>query len=541
MRTCIHRCLAAIFLLFSGPLLGQSVTLVKDISPGPISSGPIFIGELAGRLIFSAQADSIGAEPWITDGTPEGTFMLADIYTEALWQGSFPDKGITYNGHFYFYAYTETQFGKELWRTDGTVQGTELFLNVVPGEGDFMPNPYDPAMLIFNDLLYFFGRHPDGTQTTALWRTDGTAGGTGIVSGALSIGTQPSSLVVHGSHLYFTARAFPSGVTLYRMDATGTLEQILHLPGLGARIGHLVPALSGLYFFGEDVANGNELWWTDGTASGTTRISDIDGSGPSGLAHNYNHSWYHVNGDTLLFAAHTNELGRELWRSDGTLPGTQLLYDLRPGPLGGDPRSFFALGDHVHFTAYTGPMPADAALWATDGTMAGTVIRNTMSDPQFFGIWDNTLYFTAGYPPQLHSSQGGTNDIMVVTTDTVDGECCSLVRYVARGAAGIFLNASLPAIGEELFLYTPTVAIGEVPTAPLAAPYPNPVRDHLFLDLPLHGSEQVSIHDAAGRCVRSFARILPNEGLPVGDLVPSMYVVRYATAGSVRSARFVKE
>src|SRR5512143_1861870 len=40
-----------------------------------------------------------------------------------------------------------------------------------------------------------------------------------------------------------------------------------------------------------------------------------------------------VNGKLLFFAT-DDAHGRELWRSDGTADGTQLVRDIRPGPLG---------------------------------------------------------------------------------------------------------------------------------------------------------------------------------------------------------------
>jgi ELWxxDGT repeat protein len=70
----------------------------------------------------------------------------------------------------------------------------------------------------------------------------------------------------------------------------------------------------GLLFFSGCDDCGCELWKSDGSSSGTTRVKDIQpgalGSNPAELTD--------VNGTLFFLAAY----GRELWRSDGTEAGT---------------------------------------------------------------------------------------------------------------------------------------------------------------------------------------------------------------------------
>ena len=64
----------------------------------------------------------------------------------------------------------------------------------------------------------------------------------------------------------------------------------------------------------------------------------------------------------LYFAAETGETGRELWVSDGTTEGTQLVEDLRPGfnenyyflANSSDPYSLTVVGDELFFAANDG-------------------------------------------------------------------------------------------------------------------------------------------------------------------------------------------
>ena len=77
-----------------------------------------------------------------------------------------------------------------------------------------------------------------------------------------------------------------------------------------------------LFFIANDGAHGDELWRSDGTASGTVLVKDIGpGNSVTGwLTRGVGHS--------LLFSARTPALGEELWQSDGTPAGTRLVKDL---------------------------------------------------------------------------------------------------------------------------------------------------------------------------------------------------------------------
>ena len=75
-------------------------------------------------------------------------------------------------------------------------------------------------------------------------------------------------------------------------------------------------------------------------------------------------------GGMAYFDAADPTHGSELWASDGTIAGTALLADIRPGPEGSDPLGWTALGSSVLFSADDGVSGRE--LWITDGTSAGT-------------------------------------------------------------------------------------------------------------------------------------------------------------------------
>ncbi len=145
---------------------------------------------------------------------------------------------------------------------------------------------------------------------------------------------------------------------------------------------------------------GRELFWTDGTPQNTFLLGDLNpgvgDSTPLDLV---------TIGGVCYFSAESPATGRELWRTDGTPAGTVPIRDLIPGPEAANPRGFTAMGGLVYFLLGNGSYD----LWRTDGTGAGTVLVKAIGPtrnerrPVVMRQVGNTLYFGA---PTLHASDG---------------------------------------------------------------------------------------------------------------------------------------
>jgi ELWxxDGT repeat protein len=142
------------------------------------------------------------------------------------------------------------------------------------------------------------------------------------------------------------------------------LDPSLPLPA-AART-HLTALTSSLAVFTTyDPALGRELWRTDGTVAGTTLLKDIN-PGPASARID----GIIALGNRALVAASDGAAGHELWITDGTTAGTTLLLDINPGPASSEPRDFTLAAGKVYFSADDGA--AGRELWVTDGTPAGT-------------------------------------------------------------------------------------------------------------------------------------------------------------------------
>ena len=69
-------------------------------------------------------------ELWKTDGTAEGTVMVSDILPGTV--GSFPNYLTAVNNLVFFIGFDDVN-GYEIWRSDGTEAGTFLTKDLSPG------------------------------------------------------------------------------------------------------------------------------------------------------------------------------------------------------------------------------------------------------------------------------------------------------------------------------------------------------------------------------------------------------------------------
>jgi ELWxxDGT repeat protein len=368
----------------------EGTALVSDICPGNCSSSPQFLGRAGRAGIFLASSDDSAYRPtelWRSDGTAEGTFLLLDSDEfEACYVG--PGNSATLGGSAYF-ALSRYQTGCELWKSDGTVAGTGMVKDLSPESGDGNPN----SLVVLGGNLYFFAFGPDGP---ALWRSDGTGAGTVPVRSFSNDESYPSALTAAGSRLFFAAAESGSEKQLWTSDGTpaGT-RQVVSLAVSGS-----LKLLDGLvYFLAADGKGGTDLWRSDGTAAGTRQVTDFAYATPFGGGITIAKA-----GGRLLLAANGAGTGFRLWVSDGTPATTGLLAGCTNGcPALTDPQ-LTQQGDRVLFRGYTverGDEP-----WSTDGTGAGTKLLrdicrgNCSSAP-------GTLYPAFGKRLFLAADQGG--------------------------------------------------------------------------------------------------------------------------------------
>ncbi|HVR99499.1 MAG TPA: ELWxxDGT repeat protein [Thermoanaerobaculia bacterium] len=172
--------------------------------------------ETAGGLLYfrSRRTDDDPRQfLWRTDGTPQGTFSLGADLSDGIFTPYFSAPFYAALGDELFFQARDTAHGGELWKTDGTVEGTVLVKDIFPGTPDSHPLWLTAA----GDRVVFSAS--DGIHGTELWSSDGTAEGTQMVDD-VSPGASwsyPEWLTVAGDDLFFSASDGPHGRELRRI------------------------------------------------------------------------------------------------------------------------------------------------------------------------------------------------------------------------------------------------------------------------------------------------------------------------------------
>ena len=136
---------------------------VADIQPGRTGAYPTELSVGPNGSLFFAATGPSGTELWKTDGTENGTRLLKDINTGTVTAHASPNGFVEFRGKLYFTA-NDGQFGSELWSYDGAE--TRLEADIRPGEFGSAPK----ELTVVGDALYFSA--DDGQRGRELWRTD---------------------------------------------------------------------------------------------------------------------------------------------------------------------------------------------------------------------------------------------------------------------------------------------------------------------------------------------------------------------------------
>lgn len=397
--------------------------MVRDVNAGTGDGVGLFVfhafAAVGGQTLFFADDGLHGVELWATDGTAAGTAMIADnapgpqsfsFYTTL----SAPDPPVAAGGRFYFQA-VDHGFNIEVWTSDGTAAGTGKLREIHVQASAFNPFLWGeqqsllPAIAPFGSGVLFAA--DDGLAGEEVWKSDGAAAGTVQVADLRPGFDSPRP------HAFFP---ISGNRALFRAADTNGADQLWVTDGIGTTLlGG--PAYQLTAFAGKTYYSSGVLSATDGTPGGTAAVS----STPEAVAS------LTTGGGRLLFSGTTPAAGEELWRSDGTAAGTQLLVDIEPGTASSAPRHLTAAGSRLFCTAATAA--AGRELWITDGTAAGT---QQVADLQ------------AGPGSALDSEPGfGTGD----DVDTPSG------RFATLGNR-LFFRADAGTTGQELWVSDGTAA-----------------------------------------------------------------------------------
>ena len=426
------RALALAALLPAASAAAQPAYQVKDLNPTTVvaSSSPTDFIDYNGVVLFAATS-ALGRELWRSDGTTEGTFLVQDVAPGS--DSSNPTLLVRCGGYVCFRG-----LGGVLWRTDGF--NIEQVGNLSPS--NLKSTPFGT----------FFTAN-DGVNGAELWRTDGSWTATVMVKdvrpGSASSGATPLGTV--GPFLYFLADDGVTGKDLWKTDGTtsGTVK-VKDLPAGEPLVTGGLVELNGRGYFAAAADNaGSEVWATDGTAAGTLRVTDINPGGGNAAP-----SQLTVFAGALYFAATDPSGGNELWRTTGT--GAIRVRDISVGASSSSPANLFVWNGRLFFTAFDGIHGTE--VWTTLGPGPTTMLLNDTLPGSGSG---GGSWFTAAGPLLFFVASGssGNTELWATTgfgatqvSDIRPGGSGSSPQQLLSSNGHVLLSANDGVHGQELWV-----------------------------------------------------------------------------------------
>ena len=365
---------------------------VIDLFPGEDIHSEM-LGSIPGMALFEKGDPAHGNEPWISDGTLEGTRLLADIVPGP--QGSSPRLVGMVRNRIVFQAAGQLWsisreiidpkrlldtvnvarynpdspsaataggllfFGSEgvLWATDGTSDGTYQ----LPGPDALVINPW--SFTAFGQQVFFQG--VDARYGTELWTSDGTADGTRRLTDLRSGPVGVNRLLMTSTHAGLLVAPWPSGPlapVMYYGGVDGSLRDARFVvgdhSGPGSDPDEFQGVETGVLFTANRAGHGREVWFSNGLPDGTHVVSEPE---PDGSPSEYQ----------LLGALPDGILALNAGSLGVFDPGTgsfNVATDVSSGPVRVYDTAFG--GDHALLLAASAASTPE--FWLTDGTAGGT-------------------------------------------------------------------------------------------------------------------------------------------------------------------------
>jgi len=344
---------------FSGRLWFWSgaSTSIAALTPANITTRGQGLEVLGDRVYFAGGQPGLGDELWTSDGSPGGTRPFTSFGKPKPWWLGRSIALLGQAGGFLYFSASDSG----LWRSDGSVAGTELVFRAVTS--------WSAGEAIVRDQQLFFvveDRANPNCRSFELWQTSGRQ--KGLILPLEALGCQSVARVWFqglGDHSFLifaavaTASANASNMWLWLSDGTTAGTQLVHGGAAGpAPPPNATPPSTGQFFLGPNPQGlGWSLWSSDGTAEGTVVCESILPTGFSYAAvYPSSPSIYGVFtppaapavlANRLVFRVRSPEATIRFLETEGT-PGTSFLI----GPeLGfGEANGTTVAGGHLFFS-----------------------------------------------------------------------------------------------------------------------------------------------------------------------------------------------
>jgi ELWxxDGT repeat protein len=131
-------------------------------------------------------------------------------------KGSAPSDFVEFNNRMFFEA-SSGNFDREIWTLSENQSEATLLKDIFPGDNSRIAN-LSKTSVVLNNKLYFAAN--DGINGVELWKSDGTLQGTELVRDILSVSlsSSPTNIVVAADEIFLFAETENDGRQIWKID-----------------------------------------------------------------------------------------------------------------------------------------------------------------------------------------------------------------------------------------------------------------------------------------------------------------------------------
>ena len=303
---------------------------------------------------------------WKSDGTSEGTEPFQTFDKISIYRDSY-----VYEDKLYFFADNKQTGELGIWLLEAGREQAQFLASTsvnnqlaITSRGDvffgdgaklFKWVPASSQLVLVRELDYefasisnlntvddrlFFSANVSQDEQSRPWVSDGTEAGTRVL---LDGDTRRAPFHVFNGHAYFAINDREQHYSVWRANGTEDAELFFDLqmahwdrPGFESAGNSLFMVFRTISSTG---SFGRSLYVSDGTTENTTFIGEPEFDSIVAIEFQ----------DEVYFTGYTQEVGGELFRTNGTPEGTELVVDIIPGHFGSRPSFLGALENVLVF------------------------------------------------------------------------------------------------------------------------------------------------------------------------------------------------
>ena len=470
------------------------------------------------KIVFSHNTADYGKELWVSDGTTAGTMMLKDI-----------NPGPADSTPFHFTLLDDVVYFQEnsnqIWRTDGTIGGTYMMVNNT--------QITNPTNFVKTQSFIFFQEGPSNSKT--LWKMNTNPNSESEVTPTSNFSNIDGILLLNYDDdvILFNAKTSSIGWAIWRTNGgVSLMVKDLYTETSDSRQMYSGKTFGNeCYFSGFSYNYGPELWKTDGTLPNTNLVKDIyidntlyyNGSSPSKFI---------KIGANIYFVARDGIHGYELWKTDGTAVGTQMVKDIDPdNNNNGGPYALTEFNGFLYFVHSEGT-PTSSQIWKTDGTEVGTIKVSNIPNAYFSGSsemfsFNNVLYFN------FYNQDFGTelwkldsNDNMSLLADITPGTEGSFPNGFFEFNGYIYFTAVLNNVPSGYKTYKiadQSLSVETIKKTNKISIFPNPTSDFININTDEITNFNIQIYDIVGKQIGNYKN---QKAIDISNFTAGMYLIK---------------